>query len=294
MSAEQKATAIADKLVPAYRAKSSRYSCTGTIAKMWNAAYEGAHSALASQTAQPAEADGWVMVPRDLTYLPAMREVAWKHINNRLFHGQETALQDLWSAMLAAAPATPKAPTSTKMAVMQAWDAAAAECKRVAKETRFTDDVLPGDRGWYLKGVGSCEAMMRVKAHACLDGLFSTSTDAGGVEDAAKRIAEAAGAEWPHDANRYRGYAVAALATPPAPHDELRAALAWFSSQTRLSLYRYSPVYGDDDDQSVEWRVDRESGSINDREWDTIARGETAETAILAAHAAALKENPRG
>ena len=55
MTAEERATAIADKIVPAYRAKGSRYNCTGTIAKMWNAAYEGAHSALASPVAQ---ADG--------------------------------------------------------------------------------------------------------------------------------------------------------------------------------------------------------------------------------------------
>lgn len=88
--------------------------------------------------------------------------------------------------------------------------------------------------------------------------------------------------------------AIDARCATPARNDELRAALAWFSGQTRLSLQHYSPMYGDDDDQSVEWRVDRESGPINDREWETIARGETVEAAILAAHAAALKENRRG
>ena len=51
MTAEERATAIADKIVPAYRAKGSRYNCTGTIAKMWNAAYEGAHSAIATPPA---------------------------------------------------------------------------------------------------------------------------------------------------------------------------------------------------------------------------------------------------
>ena len=85
------------------------------------------------------------------------------------------------------------------------------------------------------------------------------------------------------------------LEAAQADGEEQRAALTWFSGQTRLSLYHYSPVYGDDDEQSVEWRVDRESGSINDREWDTIARGDTAEDAILTAHSAALaQENRRG
>ena len=46
MTPEQKAVAIADKIVPAYRAKGSRYSCTGNIAKMWQAAYDGALAVL--------------------------------------------------------------------------------------------------------------------------------------------------------------------------------------------------------------------------------------------------------
>jgi hypothetical protein len=60
----------------------------------------------------------------------------------------------------------------------------------------------------------------------------------------------------------------------------------WFSDQHRLSLDHYSPTYGDDDDQSVEWRVTQESGSINDREFDVIGRGPTVADAIAAARAA--------
>lgn len=62
--------------------------------------------------------------------------------------------------------------------------------------------------------------------------------------------------------------------------------LEWFGQQRRLSLYFYSPVYADDDDQDEEWRVDKEGGSINDREWDTVGRGATPLEAISAARAA--------
>lgn len=60
-------------------------------------------------------------------------------------------------------------------------------------------------------------------------------------------------------------------------------ALDWLSGQTRLELHHYSPVYGDDDDQAIEWRVTEVSGPINDREWTTVGRGETALDAILSA-----------
>lgn len=60
-------------------------------------------------------------------------------------------------------------------------------------------------------------------------------------------------------------------------------ALDWFGQNRRLELYHYSPVYGDDDDQSEEWRVAEQSGSINDREWTVIGRGLTPLDAIRAA-----------
>jgi hypothetical protein len=77
-------------------------------------------------------------------------------------------------------------------------------------------------------------------------------------------------------------FATDALATAPADPrvGKIEANLAWFGEQHLLSLYHYSPVYGDDDDQSVEWRVDRETGSINDREWETVGRGDSPAAAI--------------
>jgi hypothetical protein len=69
-------------------------------------------------------------------------------------------------------------------------------------------------------------------------------------------------------------------------HHQMREALDWFGTDTRLSLEHCSPVYGDDDDQAVEWRVHREAGSINDREWDIVGRGETPLAAIIDARAA--------
>ncbi len=55
----------------------------------------------------------------------------------------------------------------------------------------------------------------------------------------------------------------------------VEASLDWLSSRRDLEVYFYSPVYGDDDDQSMEWRIARRSGSINDREWTVISSGKT-------------------
>lgn len=44
MTADERALAIADKIVPAYRNGTRSYSCTGHVAKMWQAAYDGALS----------------------------------------------------------------------------------------------------------------------------------------------------------------------------------------------------------------------------------------------------------
>ncbi len=85
------------------------------------------------------------------------------------------------------------------------------------------------------------------------------------------------------DANGYCAGSARHQYATPSTGDAVREALEWFSGQHRLSLQHYSPMYGDDDDQSVEWRVHRESGSINDREWEIVGRGETALDAILAA-----------
>lgn len=70
----------------------------------------------------------------------------------------------------------------------------------------------------------------------------------------------------------------------------LEEALAWFGDQTRMELNHYSPMYCDDDDQSIEWRVHEKNGSINDREWTLIGRGATPLAAILDARAALAEE----
>jgi hypothetical protein len=57
-------------------------------------------------------------------------------------------------------------------------------------------------------------------------------------------------------------------------------ALDWLGNNTRLSLEHYSPVYCDDPDQRVEWRVICQSGSINDREYHCVGRGETPLAAL--------------
>ena len=77
-----------------------------------------------------------------------------------------------------------------------------------------------------------------------------------------------------------------------ARQDAATDALTWFGTQRRLLLDFYSPMYGDDDDQSEEWRVTKESRPINDREWNVIGRGDTPLAAINAARAAlATQEN---
>ncbi|KQM65768.1 hypothetical protein ASE75_05930 [Sphingomonas sp. Leaf17] len=72
-------------------------------------------------------------------------------------------------------------------------------------------------------------------------------------------------------------------ATTPTHPAVLDDDLVWLSSQRRLSLAFYSPIYGDDDDQIEEWRVEEESGGINDREWNTVGRGATVAEAIASA-----------
>lgn len=94
-----------------------------------------------------------------------------------------------------------------------------------------------------------------------------------------------------HEADTVRlDRAIEAAATPAPAVDAVPAGeasdMAWFGGQHRLSLSHYSPMYGDDDDQSVEWRVMRESGPINDREWDIVGRGATPYEAVASARAA--------
>lgn len=81
----------------------------------------------------------------------------------------------------------------------------------------------------------------------------------------------------------------AALARVAALEGEvtrLRDMVDWIGHDRRLSLAHYSPVYCEDDDQSEEWRVEKQTGSINDREWTVVGRGQTPSNAISAARAA--------
>lgn len=55
---------------------------------------------------------------------------------------------------------------------------------------------------------------------------------------------------------------------------------------TNCEISFYSPMYGDDDDQSREWRVWQVTGSINDREWTLVGSGPTLTQAINNALAA--------
>jgi hypothetical protein len=72
----------------------------------------------------------------------------------------------------------------------------------------------------------------------------------------------------------------------------LREGVDWIGSDKRLSLTHYAPMYGDDCDQSEEWRVERETGPINDRGWTILGRGQSPIEAIQNATRAALGEKP--
>jgi hypothetical protein len=61
------------------------------------------------------------------------------------------------------------------------------------------------------------------------------------------------------------------------------ALLDWMAERTNIELFCHTPVYGDDDDLSVEWRVTQVNGGVNDREWTVIGKGATPAAAIRAA-----------
>ena len=126
--------------------------------------------ALASQAAQPAGADGWVMVPRQLT--AEMLDTYVEHVHEHP--------DDLWSAMLAA---TPKAP---------ATDAGEVEAFATAQADHWLEDMQ-------TPALGAKHVSLKAMALNCI--------------------------------NYGR-----ALATPPAPNDDLRAALR--EARTTLSITR--------------------------------------------------------
>jgi hypothetical protein len=59
---------------------------------------------------------------------------------------------------------------------------------------------------------------------------------------------------------------------PPLAAQRL-ALMHWFNDEHSLELVYHSPIFGDDDDQRLEWRVQRWTGHYNDREWSVIGRG---------------------
>ncbi len=71
-----------------------------------------------------------------------------------------------------------------------------------------------------------------------------------------------------------------------------RDALAWFATQQNLELFHYSPMFGDDHDDAVEWRVTSVNGGYNDREWTIVGRGDTPLAAVQSARAALTPADP--
>lgn len=67
---------------------------------------------------------------------------------------------------------------------------------------------------------------------------------------------------------------------------EAREALDWFGEHKSLGLSFHYPVFCEDPDQAEEWRVEREQGGINDREYVIVGRGQTPLAAIEDARAA--------
>ena len=169
------------------------------------ALYHEAVAALASQAAQPSEADGWVMVPREPTQ--EMREAATElpidtgRGHNTALNWEETAA--VWSSMIAA---TPKSPA--------------------------TD----------------------VEADGCNCGIGDQS-----------------------DIGHYHESWCAALATPPAPNDDLRAALR--DARTTLSITRTNIMCEMQKGEGTAYRVDGVPEELKKR---------------IDAIDAALKENRRG
>jgi hypothetical protein len=49
---EKHCTTIADRVVPEYRNGSRSYSCNGTVAKRWQAAWDAAHLTLSGESAR--------------------------------------------------------------------------------------------------------------------------------------------------------------------------------------------------------------------------------------------------
>ena len=232
--ADMLANAIAAKLLGAVNAPEQEiYRVSREIA------------ALTSQAAQPAEADGWVMVPRQLTV---------EMLNTYVEHVHEHP-DDLWSAMLAA---TPKAP---------ATDAGAA-----CNEDGSTD--------FYRGALPDAITTLDVFLAAYANEPNAASVERGEGDDLLT---------WGHLRT-----ILAALATPPAPNDDLRAAL----EENERMREAITPSGATKAAYHGEFHFETEAG-VSDAgieqyrkvyvPWDTVKQ-------IMAAirARAALKENRRG
>jgi hypothetical protein len=93
------------------------------------------------------------------------------------------------------------------------------------------------------------------------------------------------------DCGHFNGHALAVhnaklsaqLQAAEARAEALQSAWDWLASYRRLSIEWDGPVYCDDDGPDEGWRVYRESGNVNDREWEEIGFGSTPLEAVQAA-----------
>lgn len=107
-------------------------------------------------------------------------------------------------------------------------------------------------------------------------------------------------AEWPDGWNPARADDHRAAIRPgdrlPAgvvlPEEPTEALLSEFGKRRGWGLSYKCPFYSDDDDEEQCWQVTEVRGSVNDREWYVLGKGETPADAIRAAIAAA-KETTR-
>lgn len=77
---EQRCVAVADTVVPNYRHGTRAYSCGGHVARMWQAAYDGAATVLAAHSPPPTRpaAAGSAAVAAALRGRDRVVEAAWR------------------------------------------------------------------------------------------------------------------------------------------------------------------------------------------------------------------------
>ncbi|WP_242137011.1 hypothetical protein [Sphingomonas sp. TREG-RG-20F-R18-01] len=91
------------------------------------------------------------------------------------------------------------------------------------------------------------------------------------------------GASYAASKQAWAAHALAALAPAAIASGQTQDPLDWLNKQHNVSLSYHYPWRCDDEDQDEEWRVTRENGGVNDREWTVIGTGKTAREALVAA-----------